>query len=51
MSAHALDTPERLAFYAKIDKGIEDVQAGRVKPLEEVVARLSAKYRAMAERT
>ncbi len=38
-------------FYAKIDKGIEDVQAGRVKPLEEVVARLSAKYRAMAERT
>jgi antitoxin ParD1/3/4 len=35
------------AFDAMIVKGLADVEAGRVKPLEEVAARLRAKYRAM----
>jgi antitoxin ParD1/3/4 len=30
-----------------VKPGLADIEAGRVKPLEEVVARLSAKYRSM----
>lgn len=36
---------------AALAKGLADIEAGRTKPLEEVVARLSAKYRAMAKRS
>lgn len=36
------------ALDAAIARGIADADAGRVKPAEEVFARLSAKYRAMA---
>lgn len=35
---------------AALAEGLADIEAGRTKPLEEVVARLSAKYRAMAKR-
>jgi antitoxin ParD1/3/4 len=35
---------------AAIAQGIADADAGRVKPAEEVFERLSAKYRAMAQR-
>lgn len=45
---------EREAALARLEaalaKGLADIEAGRTKPLEEVVARLSAKYRAMAKR-
>jgi hypothetical protein len=33
---------------AAVERGIADANAGRVKPAEEVFARLSAKYRAAA---
>jgi antitoxin ParD1/3/4 len=37
------------ALDAAIAVGLADIEAGRTKPLEEVAARLEAKYRAMAE--
>lgn len=37
------------ALDAAISRGIADADAGRVKPIEEVAERLSAKYRKMAE--
>lgn len=37
------------ALDAAIARGLADADAGRVKPLHEVAARLSAKYRKMAE--
>lgn len=39
----------RAALDAAIERGLADVKAGKVKPLEEVAERLIAKYRAMAE--
>jgi antitoxin ParD1/3/4 len=43
---------EREAALSRLDaalaRGIADADAGRVKPLEEVVERLRAKYQAMA---
>ncbi len=39
------------ALDAALVKGISDVDAGRVKSGEEVLDRLEAKYKAMAERT
>lgn len=45
---------EREAALARLEaalgEGLADIEAGRTKPLEEVVARLSAKYRAMAKK-
>lgn len=45
---------EREAALARLEaalaEGLADIEAGRTKPLEEVVARLSAKYRTMAKR-
>jgi antitoxin ParD1/3/4 len=42
------DRETRLAaLQAAVARGIADAEAGRVKPAEEVFARLSAKYRAM----
>jgi antitoxin ParD1/3/4 len=35
---------------AALARGIADADAGRVKPAEEVFARLEAKYKAQAER-
>ena len=35
---------------SELDKGLADIEAGRSKPIEEVVERLSAKYRAMAKK-
>lgn len=35
-------------FEAEIQKGIDDVEAGRTRPAEEVFAELRAKYLAMA---
>ena len=37
-------------LHAALEVGIRDSEAGRTKPLEEVVERLSAKYRAMAKK-
>ncbi len=37
------------ALDAAISRGLADADAGRVKPIEEVAERLSAKYRKMAE--
>lgn len=37
-------------LHAILDKSIEDSEAGRTEPLEDVVARLSAKYRTMAKK-
>ncbi|OQP84253.1 addiction module antitoxin [Rhizobium rhizosphaerae] len=37
------------ALDAAITRGLADVDAGRVKPVEEVAERLRAKYRKMAE--
>lgn len=43
---------KRLAVLdAALAKGISDADAGRVKPGDEVLDRLEAKYDAMAERT
>ena len=39
----------RAALDVELDKGLADIEAGRVKPLEEVAERLVAKYRAMAD--
>lgn len=36
------------ALDAALDRGLADEAAGRVKPIEEVAARLSAKYARMA---
>lgn len=33
---------------AELQRGLDDIEAGRVSPLDEVVERLAAKYRAMA---
>jgi antitoxin ParD1/3/4 len=42
---------KRLAeLNAALDRGLADVEAGRVKPIEEVADRLKAKYRAMQKR-
>ena len=37
-------------LHAALAPGIADIEAERTKPLEEVVARLSAKYRDMAKK-
>lgn len=37
------------AIDAAIARGIDDADAGRVRPLEETAARLTAKYRRLAE--
>lgn len=37
-------------LHAALDKGIDDFEAGRSELLEDVVERLSTKYRAMAEK-
>jgi len=37
-------------LHAVLEVGLADIDAGRTKPLEEVVNRLSAKYRAMAKK-
>ena len=37
------------ALDAAINRGLADANDGRVKPLEEVAERLTAKYRKMAE--
>ncbi|GLQ54182.1 type II toxin-antitoxin system ParD family antitoxin [Devosia nitrariae] len=34
---------------AALERGLKDVEEGRVKPLDEVAERLIAKYRKMAE--
>jgi antitoxin ParD1/3/4 len=34
---------------AALDRGRQDIEAGRSKPLDEVFDRLEAKYRAMAD--
>lgn len=39
------------ALDAALAKGISDADAGRAKPGDEVLDRLEAKYKAMAERT
>lgn len=39
------------ALDATLSKGIADANAGRVKPGDEVLNRLEAKYKAMAEKT
>ncbi|RWP42638.1 MAG: type II toxin-antitoxin system ParD family antitoxin [Mesorhizobium sp.] len=38
------------ALDAALSRGIGDADAGRVKPAEEVLDRLEAKYKAMAEK-
>ena len=37
-------------FDAEIGKGLDDIDAGRIKPIDDVAARLSQKYRAMAQK-
>jgi antitoxin ParD1/3/4 len=37
------------ALDAALARGLADAEAGRVKPIEEVAARLKAKYAAMAK--
>ena len=45
------DREARLAaFVAEIERGLSDIQAGRVEPLEDVRHELTAKYRSMAEK-
>lgn len=34
-----------------LERSVEDSEAGRTQPLEDVVERLAAKYRAMAKQT
>ena len=36
-------------FYQKLDRGLDDIEAGRTRPAEEVFAELRAKYQLMAE--
>jgi antitoxin ParD1/3/4 len=47
-------TDEERAIWAKFDaeiqKGIDDMEAGRLKNADEVFDRLEAKYAAMAQR-
>jgi antitoxin ParD1/3/4 len=44
------DREARLAAYdAAIQRGLDDVEAGRTKPASEVFDRLEAKYRAMID--
>ncbi|MEI6643581.1 MAG: type II toxin-antitoxin system ParD family antitoxin [Novosphingobium sp.] len=44
------DREARLAAYnAAIQRGLDDVEAGRTKPAAEVLDRLEQKYRAMIE--
>ncbi|WP_167484136.1 hypothetical protein [Mesorhizobium tamadayense] len=44
------DVQRRLAAIdAALAKGIADADAGRVKPAEDVLDRLEAKYKALAE--
>jgi antitoxin ParD1/3/4 len=44
------DREARLAaFDAAIQRGLDDVEAGRTKPASEVFDRLEAKYRAMID--
>ncbi|CDZ45196.1 type II toxin-antitoxin system ParD family antitoxin [Neorhizobium galegae] len=38
-----------MALDAALARGLADVEAGRFKPIEEVAARLKAKYAAMAK--
>jgi antitoxin ParD1/3/4 len=46
------DREARLAaFDAAIQRGLDDVEAGRAKPASEVFDRLEAKYRAMIDST
>ena len=46
----SVDLKERLtALDAALDKGISDADAGRAKLGDEVLDRLEAKYKAMAE--
>jgi antitoxin ParD1/3/4 len=44
----AIDAARWARFEAEIQKGLDDVDAGRVYPAEEVFAELKAKYLAMA---
>ncbi|WP_457151540.1 type II toxin-antitoxin system ParD family antitoxin [Mesorhizobium sp. P5_C1] len=39
------------ALDAALAKGISDADAGRIKPADEVLDRLEAKYRAMVEKS
>ncbi len=39
------------ALDANLAKGISDADAGRVRPADEVLDRLDAKYKAMAEKS
>jgi predicted transcriptional regulator len=47
-------SPEEREFWAKFDaeiqKGFEDIDAGRLKDADEVFDRLEAKYAAMSQR-
>lgn len=46
------DRETRLAALdASITRGLGDIEAGRIKPAEEVFDRLAAKYGAMADKT
>ena len=46
------DLEKRLAALdAALAKGISDADAGRIKPADEVLDRLEAKYRAMVEKS
>jgi antitoxin ParD1/3/4 len=36
-------------FYEKLDRGLDDIEAGRTRPAEEVFAELRDKYQLMAE--
>ena len=49
---HVEEREKRLAAHdAAHAKGISDADAGRVKPADEVLDRLEAKYKAMAEKS
>jgi antitoxin ParD1/3/4 len=37
-------------LHTALKAGVADIKAGRTKPLEDVVARLSVKYQAMAKK-
>lgn len=36
-------------FYEKLDRGLDDIEAGRTRPAEEVFAELRDKYQLVAE--
>ena len=44
----AIDAARWARFEAEIQKGLDDIDAGRTYPAEEVFAELKAKYLAMA---